>query len=111
MTRYNNILLPDFRISGMVKKKLPKRVKRLLYIYSYFKFKERLTYKCNSHGVNLIIVDESYTSKTCGRCGTLNEELGSKKVFQCPVCNLKIDRDINGARNILIKNWPTLQGH
>ena len=108
---YKNIILPDFRISGMVKKTLPKKVKRLLYVYSFFRFKERLSYKCNSHGSNLHIVDESYTSKTCGRCGSLNDSLGSKKVFLCPKCNLKIDRDINGARNILIKNWPTLQGH
>jgi transposase len=27
---------------------------------------------------------EAYTSKQCGRCGALNEKLGSSKVFQYP---------------------------
>jgi putative transposase len=52
-----------------------------------------------------MIVDESYTSKTCGKCGTLNENLKSKKVFKCNECDLLIDRDINGARNILIRTF------
>lgn len=107
---YSNIILPDFRISGMVKKNIPKKTKRLLYIYSYFKFKERLEYKCRQKGVVLHIVDESFTSKTCGKCGELNGKLKSSKDFICPSCGLEIDRDVNGARNILIKNWPTLQG-
>ncbi len=111
---YKRILLPDFRITGMVKKqssKLPKIVKRLMYIYSFFRFKERLQYKCKVKNIKLHIVDESYTSKTCGSCGKLNNSLGSNKRFICPYCSTRIDRDINGARNILIKNWSTLQDH
>ena len=38
------------------------------------------------------ICTEEYTSKTCGRCGELND-----------VKALVIDRDVNGARNIYIK--------
>jgi len=108
---YDCILLPDFRITGMVKNSFSRMTKRLLYIYSYFRFKQRLSYKSELEGVRLCIVDESYTSKTCGRCGNLNAKLGSSKVFNCPYCGLVIDRDVNGARNILIKNWPALQGH
>lgn len=52
----------------------------------------------------LYIVDESYTSKTCGRCGNLNNKLGGNKIYKCTNCNLVIDRDINGARNILLKH-------
>ena len=55
-------------------------------------------------GVKLFLVDESFTSKTCTRCGWLNQSLGKSKTFVCKNCDLNIDRDINGARNILIKN-------
>jgi putative transposase len=111
VSNYHTIILPDFCISGMVKKSLNKMTKRLLYMFSYHKFKERLAYKADVFNSVLHIVDESYTSKTCCRCGVLNEKLGSSKVFSCSDCGLVIDRDINGAINILIKNWPTLQGH
>jgi len=50
-----------------------------------------------------MIVDESYTSKTCTKCGEQNKNLGSSKHFKCSKCGLEIDRDINGARNIYLK--------
>jgi len=51
----------------------------------------------------LYIVSEAYTSKTCTRCGVLNN-IGSNEIYHCKECDLVIDRDINGARNILLKN-------
>jgi putative transposase len=49
-------------------------------------------------------VNESYTSKTCGKCGEINNKLGSQSIFKCKTCKIEIDRDINAARNICIKN-------
>jgi len=51
----------------------------------------------------LCIVNESYTSKTCTECGELNDVQGSEE-YHCNVCGLDVDRDVNGSRNILIKN-------
>lgn len=101
---YDMILLPDFRILGMVRKKnLSRQTKRLLYMFSFHKFKERLTYQCKRYGKDLLIVDESYTSKTCGCCGILNDVQGCE-IYKCGTCGLFVDRDVNGSRNILIKN-------
>lgn len=50
------------------------------------------------------IVDESYTSKTCGSCGMLHHSLAANKIFRCKNCKVIMDRDVNGARNILIKS-------
>ena len=33
----------------------------------------------------------------------INKNLGSSKTFQCPSCGATIDRDVNGARNVLLK--------
>jgi putative transposase len=100
---YENILLPEFAIMSMVKGKLPKKIKRLLYLFSYYQFKEKLQFKCKEYGTNIVIVDESYTSKTCTNCGNLHKTLGSNKTYNCKKCNMVIDRDVNGARNILLK--------
>lgn len=101
---YDVILFPDFRIQQMIKSiKLSKQTKRLMVMYSFFKFKQRLEFKCKMHNKKLFIVDESYTSKICTCCGILNDTKG-KETLICELCKLMIDRDVNGSRNIFIKN-------
>ena len=56
----------------------------------------------------MIECDESYTSKTCGYCGVINDKLGSSKEFKCkantcPQKHLSSDRDIHAARSILLR--------
>ena len=104
ISNYNIIILPDFRISGMIRKtKIPKITKRLLCMYSFYKFKTRLETKCKQYNKKLIIVDESYTSCTCTGCFQIKKLKGEEK-YECDNCELVIDRDVNGSRNILIKN-------
>ena len=38
------------------------------------------------------------------RCGNIHRSLGSSKEYKCKNCNVKLDRDENGGRNILIKS-------
>jgi len=108
---YDIILLPTFETSKMVRsKKLTRMTKRLMNVFSFYKFRQRLEYKCKVYNKQLIIVDESYTSKTCTCCGEINKELGTSEEFKCPNCKIEVDRDVQSARNILIKNirlrWP-----
>lgn len=56
----------------------------------------------------IIEVEESWTSKTCSGCGKINNP-GRSKIYECSRCDLVIDRDINGARNILLKNMDALK--
>jgi putative transposase len=101
---YDTIILPDFRTQQMLRSKtLSKMTKRIMSMYSFHVFKERLTYMCKRYNKTLYIVDESYTSCTCGSCGYVNPKSSNEK-FTCKICNVKMDRDVNGARNILIKN-------
>ena len=102
---YDIILLPSFEITNMIKgRKLLKITKRLLMMFSYYKFKEKLIYKCKVYNKKLYIVDESYTSKTCSNCFTIKTNLGGSEVFKCKECNIEYDRDVGASRNILIKN-------
>ena len=72
-------------------------------MFSFYSFKEKLKYKCSMYNKKLIIVDESYTSCTCGRCGKINDTKGAE-IFHCTSCGLVVDRDATGSRNIFIKN-------
>ena len=52
----------------------------------------------------MVIRPEYYTSKTCTKCGNIKHDLKNADIYKCNSCNLKIDRDTNGARNILLRN-------
>ena len=72
---------------------------------SHYRFKTTLKHKAMEYPwVHVIDTTEEYTSKTCGECGAIHRNLGSKKIFKCPQCGYEADRDFNGARNILIKH-------
>ena len=82
--------------------------KRMMLTLSHYKFRNRLIYKSNQRGCSVMITTEEFTSKTCTSCGTINDVAG-KKTYSCSACNLKIDRDINGARNILLRTLTNRQ--
>ena len=105
---YKTVIYPDFRTKGMMKK-LSRTNKRKISALSFYKFKSRLIYKCKVEKVNLIITDESWTSRTCTKCGNKNKKTTSKD-FKCDHCKYEIDRDCNAARNILIKTIGILSG-
>jgi putative transposase len=100
------ILLPIFNSKQMAnkkKRKISRTTTRLLLGLSHYSFQQKLIYKAESRGRNVILCKEHYTTKCCGSCGELNETIGSKKIFKCGKCNLTMDRDIHAARNILIR--------
>lgn len=107
---FKRILLPLFDVSNMIQKGLPekarkinsKTVRKMLFLSPYA-FKEKLLFKARSWGCQVDIVDESYTTKACGWCGSL-KEMGGSKIYKCSHCNFVLDRDYNGSRNILLKN-------
>lgn len=101
---YDTILLPTFGTSVMqVGNKLKSTAKRGMWTLSHYKFQEKLKHLCMRTGTTLYIVNEHYTTKTCGQCGQLNN-VGGSEVYKCNSCSYIMDRDIHGARNILLKH-------
>ena len=102
---YDLIYLPLFEIQRILKTLKHKESKEILKYYQHFRFKERLKFKTSIlDGKNVLIVDEVYTSKTCTACGEIKSDLGNKDIYNCSKCKISIDRDLNGARNILLKH-------
>lgn len=105
-SNFNHILLPEFGTSKMVQQDtLQSSTKRKMQYLSHYKFQERLKQLCHKYDSKLYIVNESFTTKTCGKCGEINESIGSNKVFKCQSCDYQFDRDTHGARNIWLKNF------
>ena len=103
-SRFKVIIFPPFNVSKMInksKRKLNKKVVRSMNSFRFYEFKERLKLKCKENGVTFIESSEAFTSRTNSFTGKLIENLGSKEKFEFD--NILVDRDINGARNILIR--------
>ena len=104
---YEVVLLPSFETSQMLRKgqrRIGSKTARSMATWSHYRFKQRLLAKAREYPwCKVLIVDEAYTSKTCGMCGHIHQTLRGNKVFRCPHCSFEIDRDVNGARNILLR--------
>ncbi len=74
--------------------------KRRLMALSHYKFRMKLKSMAIKFGCKIIETDEYLTSKNCSKCKTTNDNLKGSKIFNCPNCNLEIDRDINASINI-----------
>lgn len=119
---FNTILIPKFGTQSMLKKnktakfenkeeptkpkknRMPKKVKYVLSTLSHYKFRTKLENKAKDYQCQVHVVTEEYTSMCCGKCGYLSKNYSESRVKKCKNCNHEIDRDINGARNILLKN-------
>jgi putative transposase len=100
------IYFGDIKSHGIVKNGINKNVNRETNDLKFYLLKQRLLYKSSLYkSKTVIMVNECYTSKTCSSCGTINENIGSSKTFNCgnKKCNLKADRDVNACKNIKLK--------
>ena len=106
LREYDVIFLPEFKTSRMVvrsTRNIPKSVVKSLYGLAHYQFKMRLKSKAEMYaGRHVVDIKEPGTSKTCGACGHWNATLGGKRLYDCDNCGIRIDRDVNGARNNLL---------
>jgi transposase len=109
-TNYNVIFLPPFESQKIVKKSRNSDLNRDILQLKHFQFRKRLESKCQLRRCRLYNNTEEWTSKTCGVCGEIND-VGSNEVYHCCVCGLRIDRDVNGSRNIMIKSFKEIFGY
>jgi hypothetical protein len=111
--RFDTILIPVFETGKMARwdqenggrrKLLPKTVRAMLG-WAHYRFREKLKHKALMMGKEVVVVDESYTTKGCSRCGEITE-IGGAKVFRCgnASCGLCAPRDPKSARDILAKH-------
>jgi len=105
---YSAIFLGDMSAKSIVKKSssvLSKVAKVACLRMKFYEFRLRLMYKCSVRNIKFKLMDEFYTSKTCSVCGNYNDTLKGEIEYHCKKCETKIHRDINGCRNIYMKQY------
>ena len=100
--KYDNIFIEDLNLKAMA------RIwGRKINDLAFNEFINILSTK-----TNVVKINKFYpSSKTCSCCGYIKEDLDLKdRVFECPNCNIKIDRDYNASLNIFRVGASTLSG-
>ena len=108
---YDTIILPKLNVLAMSERrrgrKISSKTVRQMMTWAHSRFHERLVSKCEEYedgAKHVIAINEAYTSRTCTHCGRDNVHLGGQERFLCNErrggCGLRIDRNINGARNV-----------
>lgn len=67
-----------------------------------YEFKRQLEYKTEKFSSQLVLVDRFFpSSQICSNCGNHRHKMPLKnRVYECPDCGYKADRDLNAAKNI-----------
>ena len=81
-------------------KRRDKTFRSKLNRWNFGQLRAFLTYKCALSGVQLVVVEPSYTSQTCSHCHHIG--IRNNKSFKCTNCGNDMDADINAARNIAL---------
>ena len=104
VTNFDVILLPKFEtkdMSSKVKRKIHSKTVRSMLGLRHYQFQQMMIWMCEKYGKILQIVNESWTSKTMSWSGAIKSNLGGSKTISDD--NITVDRDVNGARNILLR--------
>lgn len=94
------IVIEDLNVRGMMKNRhLAKHIQNAMF----YEFRRQLEYKCLQYGVYLVVADRFYpSSKMCSYCGNTKSELNlNERVYKCSSCDLRKDRDLNAAENLV----------
>jgi putative transposase len=94
------ILLEDLAVRNMVRNR---SLAKAISDCGWGTFRRMIGYKAARAGRRLIVIDRWFpSSKTCSACGHVLADLGLMvRMWQCPSCGTRHDRDINAAKNIL----------
>jgi len=74
-----------------------------LHQWSHGHTRHLLTYKAEHLGMEVVLQEEKYTSKTCPGCGHRKKSSPKGRNFACSTCRYHGHRDGVGARNIRYK--------
>lgn len=72
-------------------------------------FVNHALYKAANAGRACILVNPRGTTQECSGCGEVVPKDLSVRTHDCPHCGLKIDRDLNAARNILARGLASIR--
>jgi len=95
--------LTDIRDTCGIKGKAGKKHRKHMNRWSFKRLEHCINSVAEMHGIYTEYVDPRYTSQMCSRCGiVVKKNRKTQALYSCQ-CGLKINADLNAARNIAQK--------
>ncbi|MFX1283030.1 MAG: RNA-guided endonuclease InsQ/TnpB family protein [Promethearchaeota archaeon] len=94
------LIVEDLHVKGL---SMNKKQSKYWQDLAHGEFQRLLQYKTSWYGSQLVIVNRFFpSSKLCSNCLCYHTGLKLKdRTYVCPLCGLRIDRDLNAARNLV----------
>ncbi|SFL82644.1 transposase, IS605 OrfB family, central region [Salibacterium qingdaonense] len=71
--------------------------------WSYHDLQEKITYKAEEKGIQVLKIDPQKTSQRCHQCGNIDSDNRKEQAtFLCTSCGMETNADFNAAKNIAI---------
>lgn len=99
VSRYTHIAIEDLNTASLARSMLAKSVHNA----AWSTLRAMITYKAAWAGGVVVAVKPHGTSQACSGCGGVVPKTLADRVHSCPDCGLVLDRDVNAARNILMR--------
>ncbi|ABA56914.1 transposase [Nitrosococcus oceani ATCC 19707] len=106
VSRYAFIAAESLTVSNMVRNR---RLSRSISDAGWRQFLNILRAKAESAGSVWVEVPPQGTSQACSGCDTLVRKSLSVRQHHCPECGLRLQRDVNAARNILARGQARME--
>ncbi|MFP3297701.1 MAG: transposase [Thermocladium sp.] len=98
---YDVVVMEDIHVKQLIGR-ASRGLRRSLQDAAFGMMRTVIRYQVEKYGKEFILVDPRNSSKACAKCGYVKMDLTlSDRVFECPRCGWRADRDYNSALNHL----------
>ena len=95
---HSTVVIEDLNVSSMMANH---KLAAAIADMGFYEFHRQLEYKCQWYGTSLLTVDRFYPStKLCSGCGHKQDMPLKARQYDCPNCNLSLNRDLNASINL-----------
>jgi len=99
--RYDVVAMEDIDVKRLIGES-SRALRRSLQDAALGMMRSIIGYQVGKYGKAFLLVDPRDSSRTCARCGFVNRDLTlGDRVFECPACGWRVDRDYNASLNML----------
>jgi len=98
---YDVVVMEDINAKQLIGR-VNRGLRRSLQDAAFGMMRTIIRYQLEKYGKEVVFVDPRDSSKTCAKCGYVKMDLTlSDRVFECPRCGWRADRDYNSTLNHL----------